>query len=162
MNEKTQQPPILVPIDFSAHSEAALLKACELSACSATPIVALHVVHDPAEMPGYYARFTKKKYLHRIEDMAKEMMEEFMRELQQNHPDIKQLKDIESMLVIGLPVTRILQVIEKIQPSMVVMGSKGISGLAHLLLGSVSEHVIRLCPCPVTIVKLKETAEPES
>jgi len=36
---------------------------------------------------------------------------------------------------------------------MIVMGSQGRTGLAHALLGSKAEQVVRLSPIPVTIVK---------
>ena len=62
MKTKKGGQPILVPVDFSRHSEAALLKACELAECSGNPILVLHVIHDPAEMPGYYGLVTKKTW----------------------------------------------------------------------------------------------------
>ncbi|MCP3868681.1 MAG: universal stress protein [Gammaproteobacteria bacterium] len=153
MVAKSSNKSILVPVDFSAHSEAALLKACELAECTKQKIIVLHVVHDPGEMPGYYAKVTKKKMLVRMEDAAKEMLDEFIEQAAEKHPDIKGLKHLETMLILGLPVTRILQVIEKKQPSMVVMGSQGRTGLSHLLIGSKAEQLVRLCPVPVTIVK---------
>ena len=36
------------------------------------------------------------------------------------------------------------------------MGSQGRTGLSHLLIGSKSEPVVKLCPVPVTIVKAKK------
>ena len=153
MSEKQDTHPILVPVDFSAHSEAALLKACELAECMRLPIVVLHVVHDPGEMPGYYSKLTKKKQLVRIEDLAKEMLDRFMQKMQTRHAELKCLKKASVMLVVGLPVTRILQVADKLDAAMIVMGSQGLTGLKHILLGSKAEQVVRLAPMPVTIVK---------
>ena len=153
MTEETQPAPILVPIDFSPYSEHTLLKAIETASCASAPIVVLHVVHDPAQMPGYYSRYTKKKHLLKIEDMAKEMLDDFLASMAEKHPDIDFEEKIEPMLVTGLPVTRILQVIDRIEPDMVVMGSKGVTGLKHLMLGSVAEQVVRLSPVSITIVK---------
>jgi len=154
MTAKSSKLAILVPVDFSAHSASALLKACELAECAKQQIIVLHVVHDPGEMPGYYAKgMKKKKLLVRIEDAAKDMLEEFIADLQKKNPDVPMLKKIETMLVVGIPVTRILQVIEKKSPSMVVMGSQGRTGLSHLLMGSKAEHLVRMCPVPITIVK---------
>ena len=53
----------------------------------------------------------------------------------------------------GLPVTRILETAENIDARMIVMGSQGLTGLAHLLIGSKAEQVVRLSKIPVTIVK---------
>jgi nucleotide-binding universal stress UspA family protein len=145
--------PVLVPVDFSAHSQAALLKACELAECTHQPLTILHVIHDPAEMPGYYGQVTKEEKLSRIEDLAREAYDDFLRSTIEQHPEVKMLKKAQNMLVLGLPVTRILEVVEKTHASMVVMGSQGRSGLAHLMLGSKAEQVVRLCPVPVLIVK---------
>ena len=156
MASKDNSRPILVPVDFSTHSEAALLQACQLAECTKQKVVVLHVVHDPADMPGYYRRVTKKKALVRMEDVAEEMFQEFIAGIVKKNPQVKCLKKVEQMLVVGLPVTRILQVAEKIKASMVVMGSQGRTGLKHLMLGSKAEQVVHLCPVPVTIVKAKK------
>ncbi len=155
LSEKSSKQPILVPVDFSIHSEAALIKACEMAECMKLPVVVLHVVHDPGDMPGYYAKISKKKSLVRIEDLAMEMFEDFLQEVKKRHPELRVLQKTKTMLVIGLPVTKILQVIEKLNASMVVMGSQGRTGLKHVLLGSKAEQIVRLSPVPVTIVKAK-------
>lgn len=147
--------PILVPVDFSPYSEAALIQACVIADCMQLPIVVLHVIHDPAEMPGYYGKINKKKNLSKIEDMAKEMFDEFMREVCNRHSQLKSLQQAKTMMIKGLPVTKILQVITKLNASMVVMGSQGRTGLQHILLGSKAEQIVRLAPVPVTIVKAK-------
>ena len=154
MSGKPKKRPILVPVDFSPYSEAALLHACKLAKCFDAPLVVLHVVHDPADMPGYY-KMSKKKQLGRIEDAAEEMFDDFLRKAVKKHPKVKPLKKAGSMLVRGLPVTRILQVAKKIDAVMVVLGSQGRTGLKRMMLGSKAEHVVQLCPLPVTIVKAK-------
>lgn len=153
--EKPNKHPILVPVDFSTYSEAALIKACEMAECMKLPIIVLHVVHDPGNMPGYYEKLNKKKSLVRIEDLAMEMFEDFMKKFNKRHSKLRILQKSKTMLVVGLPVTRILQVIEKLDASMVVMGSQGRTGLGHVLLGSKAEQIVRLSPVPVTIVKTK-------
>ena len=155
MTDKKSQQPIVVPVDFSDHSEAALLHAGELARCQKRKIIVLHVVHDPAEMPGYYAK-KKKKVLHRMEDAAADMLKEFLDKVHKDHSEAKFLKQVETMMVVGLPVTRILQVVEKTNAASVVMGSQGRTGLKHILLGSKAEQIIQLCPVPVTIVKAKQ------
>jgi nucleotide-binding universal stress UspA family protein len=153
MSDKTVPGPILVPVDFSESSEAALLFAVELSRCMHCSLLVLHVVHDPGSMPGYYSRALKKKQLVRIEDGAAEMLDEFVHRVVKQHPEIKDLKRLESMMVKGLPSTRILEVADKTGATMIVMGSKGLTGLKHILMGSVAEHVMHLCRIPVTVVK---------
>ena len=144
--------PILAAIDFSPHSERALLWAARLAATLDVPLVALHVVHDRAAEPGYYEHVKKqRKHLRRIEEAAAEMMADFLAKLRKKHP--KLLGEMASRMVIGLPVTRILEVADKEGAQMIVMGSQGRTGLSHLLLGSKAERVVQLSPVPVTIVK---------
>ena len=150
---KKSKRPILVPVDFSPPSVAALLKACELAECTDEPLVVLHVVHDPAEMPGYYGKVTKKKKLLRIEDLAQEAFDAFMQETIAKHAGVRMLAKAKTMLVLGLPANRILEVADQVNAAMVVMGSQGRTGLKHLMLGSKAEQIVRLCPVPVLIVK---------
>jgi len=156
MSGKSSKQSILVPVDFSAFSEAALLKACEMANCMNIPVVVLHVVHDPSELPGYYGKMTKKKHLVRMEDVAREMLDEFMEMMIKAHPKLKRLAEAESMLVVGLPVGRILEVAESVNAAMIVMGCQGRTGLKYMMLGSKAEQVVRLSPVSVTIIKIKK------
>ena len=163
MTEATPLQPILVPVDFSPDSEAALVEACRLASCLGNSLMVLHVVHDPAETPGYYAEAAETGQLLHIEDAANELMGRFLKECGKKHPECTPLKEAQSLLVVGLPVTRILEVAEKAKAEMIVMGSKGRTGLRHLMLGSKAEQVVRLSPIPVMIVKADaaESSEPE-
>lgn len=149
---------ILVPVDFSAHSEAALVQASEYAEMMRATLMVLHVVHDPGEMPGYYSKLVKKKRATRMQDIAAEAFQQFIANVIERHPLIKALKDAEHLMVQGLPVTRILEVVEYLNPIMVVMGSQGRTGLKHLVIGSKAAQIVQLCPVPVTIVKKKNEA----
>ncbi|MFC1664148.1 universal stress protein [Pseudomonadota bacterium] len=152
----SQSHPVLVPVDFSEHSEAALMFASQLAECMACPLMVLHVVHDPGDAPGFYAGKQGTDQLKKMEDVASEMMDDFLKRITMEHPDSANLKLAETMLLVGLPVTRILEAVDKLQARMVVMGSKGRTGLSHILLGSKAEQIVRLSPIPVTIVKVQE------
>lgn len=153
-SEKKNKPgPILVPVDFSPYSAAALVWAARMGDCLKLPLLVLHVAHDPESAPGYYVRSKRKKHLRRIEEAAEEMMEDFLGQVARDNPRTKHLRKPDSMLVHGLPVTRILEVAAKTGASLIVMGSQGRTGLPHLLLGSKAERVAQLSPVPVTIVK---------
>ncbi len=67
----------------------------------------------PGAMPGYYSRALKKKQVHRIEDGAADMLAEFLKDVIERHPHLRALRDIQSMLVKGLPSRRILEVAEQ-------------------------------------------------
>ena len=150
---KQHATPVLAPVDFSTHSETALASAARLALCLGRPLLVLHVIHDPGDMPGYYSKALKKKQLHRIEDGADEMMNGFLASFGEQNAEIGKIKQVESLLVVGLPVNRILEVAEQRDACMIVMGSRGLTGVKHLLLGSVAERTVRLSPIPVTVIK---------
>jgi nucleotide-binding universal stress UspA family protein len=157
MTKKPTENTILVPVDFSPSSEAALLCATELADALGATLTVLHVVHDLGEAPGYYNSLKgRKKQLRRMEDVASEMLEDFLHKVSKRHPDNTALKNAASTLVVGLPVTRILETAKRTKARMIVMGSQGRTGLSHVLLGSKAEQVVRLSPIPVTIVKAKD------
>ena len=149
---------ILVPVDFSDHSEAALVRASAFAEMMSATLIVLHVVHDPGEMPGYYSKLIKKKRATRIQDIAAEAFHDFMERIVEEHPESVALQDAEKLMVKGLPVTRILEAVKLLDPIMVVMGSQGRTGLKHLVIGSKAAQIVQLCPVPVTIVKKNKAA----
>ena len=144
---------ILVAVDFSPVSDDVMTYASELAERLDKHLVILHVVHDPGEAPGYYHVKGHDKVLRRIEDVAREMFDKFLARTRKRLPDNRRLRRSKTLLPTGLPVTRILEVVTRLQPWMVVMGSKGRTGMAHVMLGSKAEQVVRLCPVPVMVVK---------
>ncbi|MGD8619907.1 MAG: universal stress protein [Gammaproteobacteria bacterium] len=153
MTPKASKHPILVPIDFSPGSESAILQAAELAEALQAPVTVLHIVHDLTATPGYKELKGAKKQLRRMEDVAHDLLQEYMQEIQKKHPDLGALHNAEILLLVGIPVTRILEASEKIDARMIVMGSQGRTGLSHLMLGSKAEQVVRLAGVPVMIVK---------
>ena len=157
MAKKKDKTVLLVPVDFSSFSEETLVFASELAKCLSAQLLVLHVIHDPAEAPGFYAqKGKKKKFLKSMEEAAEEMMEEFLLKMRQAYPDQVPIKKAKPLLVVGTPVTRIVEVAEKNQAGMIIIGSHGRTGLAHLLVGSKVQRVIQLSPIPVTVVKTPE------
>lgn len=144
--------PILVPVDFSAYSRAALRWALVAADCLDAPLEIVHVVHDPEAGPGFYARPKRKGFLRRMEEAAAEMMEEFIADFRRDHPEMNDL-EVRTELVIGLPASRILEVAESINARLIVMGSQGRTGLGRFLIGSKAQRVAQLARIPVTIVK---------
>jgi len=144
--------PVLCAVDFSADSRAAIKWAIRNAASLGTYLLVLHVIHDPLDAPGYYKQ-EEGEHLRPMEDVAESMMREFVL----NELGVDTVKDktghVQTKLVVGVPVSRILEVAEKVDAQIIVMGSQGRTGLKHLLLGSKAEQVVRLAPLPVTIVK---------
>jgi nucleotide-binding universal stress UspA family protein len=149
---KLQQGPILVAADFSENSKTAVVWAIDIAIALQASLVLIHIVHDRAEGPGYY-RHDKEDAMRPMEDIAEKMMQKFLESLSEKSPMYESFKNLETRIVTGLPVTRILETAENIDARMIVMGSQGLTGLAHLLIGSKAEQVVRLAKIPVTIVK---------
>ena len=162
MTSKNTSQPILVPVDFSAHAESALMYALDLAKKLEAPLTVMHVVHDLGEAPGYYSVKGRKKQLRRMEDVAADMLSEFIQKMLEKCDANPLLEKAETMLVVGLPVSRILETAKKIDARMIVMGSQGRTGLAHVLLGSKAEQLVRLSPLPVMIVKESSTSKESS
>ena len=154
MAKKGDQKILLVPVDFSAYSEKALIFASGLARCLQAELVVLHVIHDPTEAPGFYAQQgRKKKYLQTMEEAAEEMMAAFLKKMRKAFPDQVPIKKATPLMLTGTPVKRIVEVAKKKQAHMIIIGSHGRTGLSGLLLGSKAGQVVQLSTIPVTVVK---------
>jgi len=149
---------VVAAIDFSAFSEAALLWAGRYAGQTGLSLVVLHIVHEPAEMPGYYERDPDNPDVP-LKDLAERMMSSFLERIREENPKVSGLDDAEVMLVEGLPVEKILAVSEELGASLVVMGSQGRTGLPRVLIGSKAEKIVQMSKIPVTIVKMPSADE---
>ncbi len=61
--------------------------------------------------------------------------------------------EVKTEVVIGHPGTEIVAYAKSKKADLIIMGSRGLSPVAEMLMGSVSEHVVRHAHCPVTIVR---------
>ena len=134
--------------DFSSGAEAAFDWAAEFAEAVGAPLYVLHVAHDPLEAPGTYVS-AESETVAPIKEVAREMLDDFLRE---RHRDDLELA-IHGEVVVGLPVTRILEVAEREGAQAIVMGAKGRTALADALLGSKVERVAHLSRIPVVVVK---------
>ena len=144
--------PILVAIDFSEDSRAAVLWACEFAHCIGTRLILLHVIHDPASSPGFYHSESPGE-MQPLEDVAGAMMNDFLADMRTKHSDLDALQSADTRLVAGLPPGRIVEAAGLLKAKLIVIGSRGMTGLDHMLLGSVAERVVELAPGPVVVVK---------
>ena len=139
---------ILVAVDFSEASVEAVRCAMEIGEKFGSRLLLLHIIHDPADTPGFYlAKKAGKKVLRNMEQSAQQMMEEFVAE------HAKGCEGCEARVVPGLPAAQIVQAAEKGKVDLVVVGTRGRGGLERLMLGSVADKVIRSVPCPVLTVR---------
>jgi nucleotide-binding universal stress UspA family protein len=150
----SERRPILVPVDFSSCSEAALLFAAHFAGCAQAPLLVLHVVHEPRQDPGFYRRgHANSPLLRPLEDVARDMLVDFITEVGRHDAIRETLTAAGTRLVSGLPARRIQEVALHEDAALIVMGSRGRTGLSRLTVGSVAAEVARHSPIPVTVVK---------
>lgn len=145
---------VLVAVDFSDDARAALTWACRYASAVAARLVILHVVHDPAEEPGYY-RAEARRRLRPMEEAAAVMLDEFVDALRSVDGCREPLEHAEKHLLRGIPPSRIVAFAALQKAELIVIGSRGLSGLPHLLQGSVSERVVEMATGPVVVVKVR-------
>jgi nucleotide-binding universal stress UspA family protein len=145
---------VLAAVDFSEDSRAALRWACHYAGLIGGRLVVLHVVHDPADQPGYY-RASRGNHLQPMQQVAETMLDDFVGSLLTAPGAPPALASAEHRLVTGLPPGRIVDTAEQLRAELIVIGSRGMSGLPHIMQGSVSERVVELADRPVVVVKAR-------
>jgi nucleotide-binding universal stress UspA family protein len=135
---------VLFPTDFSEASLAAFPVACSIARDSGAHLVILYVVPSPLSTDALEAHWDPDRYYKDLWQM--------LRGLNPTDPAIP----VDYRLEEGKAETVILQVAKKVEADMIVLGTHGRTGLAHLLMGSVAEHVVRQATCPVLTVRAPE------
>jgi nucleotide-binding universal stress UspA family protein len=130
---------ILVPIDFEEASVEALTQARELAETLGFEVVLLHVYAVPATLYSGIAPMIAPGLSENIRVAAAETLAKFAAD----HGNLR------AILRCGDPTTETLAAIDEMRPEMVVMGTHARTGLAHWLMGSVAENVVRKSPVPV-------------
>jgi len=131
---------ILVPTDFSRPSEQALAYARSLAQRFGASLHLLHVVNRPLLAEGLEAEA--------FIDESSDMVEVAQQRLRKQAPDAA-----SANVVFGYAAKSIVQHASQLGVDLIVMGSHGRTGIAHILLGSVAEAVVRTAPCPVLTVR---------
>ena len=152
--------PILVPVDFSAESTAALLFANKLSVREGRPLVVLHVMHDNGNNGALYPRRTEKDSMLPLHEIAEREMKDFIYGAREEHADLDALKSATTMVVDGLPVARILEVAQSVDAGHIVVGSSERGRLSRIFNGSISVSLAKDSPIPLTVIH-SESKEPE-
>ena len=145
---------ILVPCDFSEHAEHAFQWALGLAERWRAKIVVVHA----APLFSHLA-YPESVYM---VDLAK-MEDEIIADAEKRLQEFAAKKGaspvaVETRAVPGDPFWEICKTAEQEHADLIVMGSHGRTGLAHVLLGSVAERVVRHAPCPVLVARLPRPA----
>ena len=134
---------ILVPVDFSEHSAMALDLAIDVAKAFGAGIHLLHCyqLHPGGVSP--YGITVPAEFDEKIREAAAETL---------TAAGIEAGASLSSMF----PSLVISETASEIGADLIVMGTRGLSGIKHVLLGSVAERTLRLAPCPVLTVKAGE------
>jgi nucleotide-binding universal stress UspA family protein len=141
---------LLCPLDFSAGSQQAMSVAVRLACEGDAELVLLHAWHVPVAAFPMELPFPPPSLQY--------LIDEARRGLDAAVHDAMALgaKRVSSRLVNGVPWSAIVETLADPTFDLVVIGTRGRTGLARVLLGSTAETVIRHAPCPVLAVRSEE------
>jgi len=139
---------ILVPIDFSTQSKYATELASKIAEKTTAEVFLLHMVELPSGVVdmGAGSNFSipeSMMYLRMVKDKMIQMESDLFNTTTSVHHAIRFQNPHEGILSYS----------EKIEPDLIVMGSKGDSDFDEILIGSNTEKVVRTSPVPVLVVK---------
>jgi universal stress protein A len=130
---------ILVPLDFSGKSRQALRYAVPLAQKFSARIHLVHVLPDPGKIPKDEVTRQRTAALKRLGETALSLLPPRVR--------------AENAVLTGKPAEEILALATKQSIDLIVLTTKGRSGLQRVLVGSTAEQIMRHAPCPVMSVR---------
>jgi nucleotide-binding universal stress UspA family protein len=140
---------ILVPIDFSDCSKKALQYALPLAKEHQAEITLLYVV-PPAYGSGEYTGIDYAQ----LEASLKVGGQKELAKLARN--EVRRDIFVDTLVRVGSPTREIIETARNLPADLIVISTHGRTGLKHVLLGSVAEHVVQRAPCPVFVVRERE------
>ncbi len=153
---------ILVPTDFSETADAALADAYLLADRLGASVRLLHVLDDPFLAEGLAA----EAYIAEAPTMRTALLEDAKGRLAHRAAQHRRAGagagrngvPVSTEVLFGNGARTIAEYAAQRNTDLIVMGTHGRSGLAHLLIGSVAERLIRTAPCPVLTVRQRREA----
>ncbi len=140
---------ILVPVDFSRHSEIARNYGCDFAEKFGAELHLLTVVQEMiGDMDAFYA--VPGNYAQEVRAESERRLATFL------DPKWSNGKNISRYAVSGVPFLEIVRYARENAIDLIVMGTHGRGAVKHILMGSVAERVVRTAPCPVLTVRHPE------
>lgn len=143
---------ILVATDFGEASGAALAYGRELARTFGATLHVLHVADD------VYVRLGGDAYMAVLPELQRDLEIDAQKQLDElvidNDPNPLPVKT--AVLTSSATAAAIVQYARDLAIDLVVVGTNGRGAVAHLLMGSVAERVVRSAPCPVLTVRHPE------
>ena len=142
---------ILVPTDFSDHSDKALGQALDIAKYSKAKIYLLHVVHE--EVHRCASDYCLPEDM--LQQMETGMMSAAKENLEKQLAKFPQAKEVEVVTSVrkGFPSEEILKEQQEKGIELIVIGPLGRTGIARYLVGSVTKNVVKEAKCPVLVTK---------
>ena len=141
---------ILCPIDFSEHADLVVEWTIHLAQEHASEVVLLHAYHLPVEFQQLEGAYLPPDFWYSVKEEAEKTLAGYVDALRERGIAV------EAVVREGYPATVIVDEAREINADLIIIGTQGLSGLKHLLLGSVAERVVQRAPCPVLTIKTRE------
>ena len=142
---------VLTTTDLSPESFAAVSYAAHMAKGDGAKLTVLHVPHSTSlAYTDFVPPIDMMNIDTAIEDAAREELESWVAR------HLRDMPKVDVVLRSGITHETICEIAKDIGASVIVMATHGRKGLGHLVLGSVTERVLRDAPCPVLVVKPPE------
>lgn len=142
---------IMVPTDYSLGAEHALDLALKFAETYRAKISLVHAYQIPADIYPYTLYITEGM-LEKIEETHQTRMNALRK-----HVEKRGIR-VEGAVVRGESHDSIAKAAREQKADLIIMGTRGLTGLKHLALGSTAERTVRLAHCPVVTVPLPSEA----
>ena len=149
---------ILCPLDFSENSQEALQYAIHLMLKDDDATLYLVHIVDSRVFDYSGPMYEQEVPLMKVE-LDQSTREQLEKKLLAEIPEEIQNR-VETTILFGVPFLEIIMAARDKNIDLIVIGTHGRTGLAHMIIGSVAEKVVRKAPCPVLSVKSKEKNTP--
>jgi nucleotide-binding universal stress UspA family protein len=141
---------ILLAIDGSDESKLAAQAATELSRETGSEVHLVYVLPTPAQLIGHhlYTDEVRESLIGGAERDAETFLKEQAEKISSDGGKVA-----DTHLRSGDPDKEILRTAESLGVGLIVMGSRGLGSISRMLIGSVSDSVVRHAHCPVFVVR---------
>lgn len=143
---------ILFPTDFSPAAVHALDYAIALALQHEATLVLTHVIEDLGFASPYAVSSfpLNVEYQHGMEGTAKSHLQNSVA------PQVRRQLEVREHLPQGKPFVEIIRIAKEEEVDLIVIPTRSKPDPKHVHLGSTAEHVVRLSPCPVLVVRHPE------
>jgi nucleotide-binding universal stress UspA family protein len=141
---------ILLATDGSDESALATEAATELSRETGSEVHLVYVLPTPAQLIGHhlYPDETRESVIGGAERDAENFLKEQAEKINSDGGKV-----VETHLRSGEPDKEILRAAESLGVGLIVMGSRGLGTISRMLIGSISDSVVRHAHCPVLVMR---------